>query len=109
MTDSKKPAVRTIRPRTIVVHLCTACVLAATWGYRWMYPYGSKCCIVPQLWIGLVSYAANNEDSFPDDPSGSLAALSKLYPDYFKQGDEYVLAGLSGDIDEARRSLGNAA
>jgi len=73
-----------------------------------MYPYGSKCCIVPCLWIGLYSYASNNEDSFPDDPSGSLAALSKLYPEYFKQGDEYVLAGLSGDLDEARRTLRNA-
>src|SRR4051812_7625524 len=105
MSTPKLSSAPSMRLRMTVVLLCVACVLAAVGGYRWMYPYGSKCCIVPLIWMGLASYAANNEGSFPDDPRGPLAALSKLYPDYFKLGDEEVLAGLSGDADEARRAL----
>ena len=57
--------------------------------------------------IALISFANNNAETFPDDPGGPLPALSKLYPDYFGMGDEYALAGLSGDGEEAKRCLRN--
>ena len=97
-----------MRLQMTVILLCAACVLAAVWGYRWMYPYGERCCILPSIWIGLYSYAVDKEGSFPDDPKGPLAALSKLYPDYFAVGDEYVLAGFSGDENETSRALRNS-
>ena len=59
---------------------------------------------MPCMSIALVSYAADHAEAFPDDPVGPLAALSKLYP-YFGKGDEYVFAGLSGDVEEAKRCL----
>jgi hypothetical protein len=72
-------------------------VIAGTFAYRFMYPYGRRTCFLPCMVTSLHAYAFEHEGRFPTGED-SFEALAKLHPMY-DSGRGDMLAGLTGDRD----------
>lgn len=78
------------------------CIAGGVVAWGWLFPYGSRPCVMPCLMTGLMSYAADHGGWFPDGGGSGIQSLRLLVPNYVSSD---VLAGLSGDRRQLLQEL----
>lgn len=81
---------------------CLLLLLAAIFFWRWMYPFGRRAALLPNVGAALNTYASDHGGWFPNGTSDNYAALTKLYPEYCSATE---LAGVSGNSHATKLTL----